>query len=68
MYSSGVGRLFPKYFLKFAYTSGSVLFIASSIIASISDRTSANETPPAFAPAFKAFLISRFLVLTWYHS
>ena len=36
MYSSGVGRLFPKYFLKFACTSGSVLFIASSIVASIS--------------------------------
>ena len=54
MYSSGVGRLFPKYFLKFACTSGSVLFIASSIVASISARTSANDTPPAFAPAFKA--------------
>ena len=24
-------------------------------------RTSANDTPPAFAPAFKAFLISRLL-------
>lgn len=53
-------RLLPKYFLKFACTSGSGLFMASSIVASISARISANETPPAFAPAFKAFLISRF--------
>ena len=58
MYSSGVGRLFPKYFLKFACTSGSVLLIALSIVASISARTSANDTPPAFAPAFNAFFIS----------
>ena len=32
-----------------------------AFVASISARTSANDTPPAFAPAFNAFFISRFL-------
>lgn len=37
-----------------------MLFIASSIVASMSARTSAYDEPPAFAPAFNAFLISHF--------
>ena len=49
---------FKKYFGNKRPAPWSVLFIASSIVASISARTSANDTPPAFAPAFNAFFIS----------
>ena len=40
--------LFPKYFLNFACTSGSVLFIASSMVACISAISSDTGTPLAF--------------------
>ena len=48
------GRL-PKYHLKFACTSGAVLFIASSK-AGISSRISSTETQHTFTLAFKIFL------------